>query len=213
MNKIVIITVIILTFLIVGGGIFLFMHKSRGVGGLNPAIQNENNKVGTTTLDSSKVLVVYFSGSGNTQKLAEAISNIVGGDFRRIEPVKPYPTGPDLYDYTKQERDNDERPKFKDLDINLENYDTIFVGYPIWWYTLPMILYTFFDEYDFAGKTIIPFNTHQGSDDGGTYTTIKNLEKDAIILDGLAVLGNQMAENQQNNVQTWLEKLGFNIKS
>ena len=81
----------------------------------------------------------------------------------------------ELFDYTKNERDNDERPELKDLEVNMDVYDVVFVGYPIWWYTLPMPIYTFFDKYDIDNKIIVPFNTHEGSGDGGTYSTIRIL--------------------------------------
>ena len=81
--------------------------------------------------------------------------------------------------------------------------------YPMWWYTLPMIMYTFFDEYDFAGKTIIPFNTHEGSGDGGTYETIKEFEPDATVLDGLAIRGGDMKSDQTSEVKAWLQEIGF----
>lgn len=137
MNKKVITIVIIIAILIIGCFFcFLFLNRDRS-NRLDNNIKNEKGKSwsGNINLDSSKVLVVYFSETGNTQKLAQLISDEVGGDFRRIETVKPYPTGEALFDYTKKERDNHERPKLKDLDINLDDYDVIFVGYPIWWGT------------------------------------------------------------------------------
>ena len=212
MNKKVIAIVIVIAVLIIGGvGCFLFLNRGGSVG-IDDNMQHENNKQGSGNIDlgNKKVLVVYFSETGNTQKLAKLISDEVGGDFRRIETVKSYPTGEALFDYTKNERDNDERPELKDLDINIDDYDVIFVGYPIWWYTLPMPIYTFFDNYDFSGKVIVPFNTHEGSGDGGTYSTIKGWEKDANVLDGLAIRGGDMEKDQTTRVQDWLKGLGFN---
>lgn len=188
--------------------IFMFTNNGGSVG-LDSSIQNEDNRSGNTTLDSDRVLVLYFSETGNTQKLANIIYNEVGGDFRRIEPVEAYPTGDALFDYTEEEADNDERPEFKDLDINIDDYDTIFVGYPIWWYQMPMIMYTFFDEYDLSGKTIVPFNTHEGSGDSGTYSDIQELEPDATVLDGLAIRGGDMESDNTETVRNWLEDLGF----
>ena len=86
----------------------------------------------------------------------------------------------------KKEHDEDQRPAIKN-EINVDSYDTIYIGYPMWWYTFPMIVYTFFDKYDFSGKTIIPFNTHMGSGNGGTYDTIRKLEPKAKVLTGLPV--------------------------
>ena len=212
MNKKVIAIVIVIAVLIIGGvGCFLFLNRGGSVG-IDDNMQHENNKQGSGNIDlgDKKVLVVYFSETGNTQKLAKLISDEIGGDFRRIETVKSYPTGEALFDYTKNERDNDERPELKDLDININDYDVIFVGYPIWWYTLPMPIYTFFETFDFSGKVIVPFNTHEGSGDGGTYSTIKGWEKDANVLDGLAIRGGDMEKNQTTRVQNWLKGLGFN---
>ena len=212
MNKKVINLVsIIAIILVIGIFAFLFLNRTH-TSGLDSNIQNENDKKSALdiNLGDKKVLVAYFSETGNTQKLAKLISDEVGGDFRRIETVKSYPTGQALFDYTKNERDNNERPELKDFDININDYDIIFIGYPIWWYTLPMPLYSFFDKYDLSGKTIVPFNTHEGSGDGGTYSTIKNLEKDAKVLNGLAIRGGDMASDQTNKVVNWLKGLDFN---
>lgn len=189
--------------------IFMFTNNGGSVG-LDSSIQNEDNKSGNTTLDSDRVLVLYFSETGNTQKLANIISNEVGGDFRRIEPVEAYPTGDALFDYTEEEANSDARPEFKDLDINIDDYDTIFVGYPkAVVYQMPMIMYTFFDEYDLSGKTIVPFNIHEGSGDSGTYSDIASLEPDADVVEGLAIRGGDMESDQTETVRNWLEDLGF----
>lgn len=210
-KKIIIITIVIAIILVVGVSIVLFKRWKKSNKNPNVNIENENNKEGNNIIDlnGKKVLVVYFSETGNTKKLAKIISDEVGGDFRKIETVKSYPTGEELFDYTKKERDNDERPELKDLRINMDDYDIIFVGYPIWWYTLPMPIYAFFGKYDFSGKTIVPFNTHEGSKDGGTYSTIKDWEPNAKVLDGLAIRGGNMNGDQSNVVRNWLKGLGF----
>ena len=97
----------------------------------------------------------------------------------------------------------------KELNIDLDKYDTIFVGYPIWWYQMPMAMYTFFDTYDFSGKTIVPFNTHEGSGVSGTNDDIKELEPKAKVLKSLAIRGGDMEENQMSTVEKWLNELGF----
>lgn len=206
----IIIAVVVIAIVAISAIFILNPSSSNSSNGLDSNIQNEDNRKGNTNLDSDKVLVLYFSETGNTQKLANLISTEVGGDFRRIEPETPYPTGDELFDYTEEEANSDARPKFKELDINLDDYDTIFVGYPIWWYQMPMIMYTFFDEYDFDGKTIVPFNTHEGSGDSGTYDEIQELEPNATVLDGLAIRGGDMESDQTETVRSWLEDLGFN---
>ena len=151
MKKFIYTFVIIIGIGLLIGSVFLFTHSSNSVG-LDVNIQNENNKEGVTNLDSNRVLVLYFSETGNTQQLAKTISNLVGGDFRRIEPVTPYPSGNELFSVTEEERDTNARPKSQDLHIQLDDYDTIFVRYPIWWYTLPMIMYTFLKNMIFLEK-------------------------------------------------------------
>lgn len=183
--------------------------------------ENTENSTG------KKILVIYFSsantsdvdvvssatpkagGAGATGYIANYIHSKVGGDIEKLTPVKDYDTSYNgTLDEAKAERDSDERPEFKELSVNPEDYDVIFVGYPMWWYTRPMIIYSFFDKYDFSGKTIIPFNTHEGSGDGGTYDEIKKDEPNATVLDGLAVRGNS-AEKSDKEIDSWLDSLGY----
>ena len=160
----------------------------------------------------SKCLVVYFSVYGTAKKTAEEIARQTGADLMEIEPVVPYDSDREHYNalakLAKQEHDTNASPAIKN-EIPIEDYDTIFVGYPMWCYTFPMILYTFFDKYDFSGKTIVPFNTHMGSRDGGTYRTIRQLEPNARVLDGLPMEMNQAERGDTKAVSRWLEKLGL----
>lgn len=198
--------------IVVGGIGYYFYSTQRNISvGINSSITDENQKVGTTSLDSSRVLVVYFSHGGNTQKLAKEVSDQVGGDFRRIETVKPYPEGDELYDYTKLEQDNDERPEIKDLNIDMSQYDTVFIGYPIWWYTYPQAILSFFDNYDVSNKTIIPFVTHGRSAMSGTEDDMREYLKDknVTVLDGLAVSRTDIEADQQKTVSDWLKNLGY----
>lgn len=158
---------------------------------------------------NSDILIVYFSETGNTEILAELIHEQVGGDMFRIEPVTPYPQGEELFDYTKAEQDNDERPEISGSVENMEQYDTVFIGYPIWWYEVPQIIKTFLDDYDLSGKKVIPFNTHEGSRDGGTYDYIAEQEPDADVLEGLPIRGGDMQKDQSETVKNWLEGLGY----
>ena len=194
-------------------GFYLYQNSDSPSVGINDSIVNEDGKEGSasTNLDSDKVLVVYFSHGGNTQKLAKEISDQVGGDFRRIEPVNAYPGGDELYDYTEQEQADDARPEIQDLNIDMSKYDTVFIGYPIWWYTYPQVILTFFDNYDLTGKTIVPFVTHGGSGMSGTEDDMREYlsDKDVTVLDGLAVSRNDIEEDQSQTVTNWLEELGF----
>lgn len=176
--------------------------------------------------EAERILVVYFSSAnttgpdvvsgatprvdeaGATVLLAQYVHDRVGGDIAPIIVVEDYPEDYDATaDQAKEEQDNDARPAFT-LDVDPEEYDTIFIGYPIWWYRLPMIMNTFFEAYDFSGKTIIPFNTHAGSRDGGTYSVIAELEPNATVLDGLAVSG-ETVEDAEADAATWLAALGY----
>ena len=161
---------------------------------------------------NAKNLTVYFSVSGNTERLANAIHENAGGDIIRIEPVNPYPVddyhNKSFTDQAQQEKTDGARPEIKDMDINLDEYDTIFVGYPIWWGSMPMAVYTFFDKYDLSNKTIAPFNTHEGSGAGDTHGEIMRLEPDATIVDCLSVYGSNTTEDQSDAVKSWLERIG-----
>lgn len=207
------ILIIIAVICIIGAGVGFYLYRTqRNVSvGLNTNIKDENGKKGNTSLDSSKVLVVYFSHGGNTQKLAKEVYDQVGGDFRRIEPIKAYPKGNKLYDYTKDEQEKNERPGFKDLDIDINQYETIFIGYPIWWYTYPQIILSFFDSYDLSNKTIVPFVTHGGSGMSGTQEDMKDYLKDknVTVKEGLAVSRTDIEKNQEVTVKSWLKELGY----
>lgn len=173
---------------------------------------------------SGKILVAYFSRAGenysvgvvekgNTELLAEIVAEETGGDIFKIETVKEYPSSYDeMLTIVREENTAQERPELKTVIENFDSYDTIFVGYPIWWADMPMLMYTFFESYDFSGKTIVPFNTHEGSGQSGTVSTIKKLCPNAEVLNGFAVRGS-VAQNDgdtaRTTVQTYLSDNGF----
>lgn len=157
-----------------------------------------------------KNLVIYFSIFGSTKQFAEMVHDKVGGDIKELKPIRPYEKEyKPLLAFSKQEVDNGILTPFEELNIDISDYDNIFVGYPMWWYTYPPILKNFFKKYDMTGKTIIPFNTHEGSGTGGTYQMIRNDVPEAKVLEGLAIRGGSMNEKQRSNVYKWLENLGF----
>ncbi|MBE6742396.1 MAG: flavodoxin [Ruminococcaceae bacterium] len=161
------------------------------------------------TVDAISSATPYFDGVASTEYLAQYINKKVGGDIAKITPVKDYPEDYNgTADAAKVQNDKDERPEFQKLEVNPEDYDVIFVGYPMWWYTLPMIMYTFFDTYDFSGKTVIPFNTHEGSGDGGTYDEIQDFEPNATVLEGFNVRGNS-ADKADSDLDEWLAGLNY----
>lgn len=154
-------------------------------------------------------LVVYFTKSGNTERLATTIYENVGGDIARINPVIVYP---DSYDETsivaKREQQEKARPEYEDLGVDLADYDTVFLGYPNWWGGMPMIVYTFLENNDFDGKTIIPFVTHEGSGFGDSIEEIKRVANGATVLEGLGLLGSDTLRDTSDTVKDWLRKIG-----
>lgn len=158
----------------------------------------------------AKKLVVYFSVYGTAKIVAEEIAKQSGADMVEIEPVVPYDCNRDHYNalarLAKKEHDEVARPAIKNR-INIQDYDQVYIGYPMWWYTFPMIIYTLFDQYDFSDKTIIPFNTHMGSGDGGTYEIIKELEPNAIILEGFPIEMSDAEKGVKDAVGRWLSRL------
>lgn len=156
---------------------------------------------------AEKVLVLYFSQSGNTEAVANIIHDEIGGDIIKLETVQIYPSDyNELVDYAQQEKNKNARPELKTKINNIEQYDTIFLGYPNWWGDMPMPIYTFLDEYDLSGKTIAPFITHGGSGLSGTPNKIKKEEPNAIVTEGLAISGSS-ARNSQNTVKDWISKI------
>jgi len=137
----------------------------------------------------SRKLVAYFSASGVTASVAQILSESIGADLFRIEPEVPY-TKADLDWMDKTSRSTLEmsnpnsRPAIERKCENMDEYDTIFVGFPIWWYVAPTIINTFLESYDLTGKTIIPFATSGGSDMGKTNEKLLHSCKNAILLEG-----------------------------
>ena len=159
-----------------------------------------------------KTLVLYFSVYGTAKAVAEEIARQTGADLLEIEPKVPYDSDRNHYSalarLAKREHDEDRRPELRN-ELPISDYDTVFLGYPMWWYTFPMILYTLFEHYDFSGKTLIPFNTHMGSGDGGTYSTIRELCPKANVLPGLPVEMSDAERGVEKPVETWLKNLNY----
>ena len=145
---------------------------------------------------------------GNTQFIATEIQKNLGGDLFAIETTQDYPgTHDELLEFAYNEKSDNARPELATHIENLDNYDYIFIGYPNWNADLPMPLYSFFDEYDFSGKTIIPFVTHGGSGFSGTIQTIEELEPNATVIEaGLSISRNNVADAQAD-VKAWTDSL------
>lgn len=212
MSKKVLMIIMIVVLAVVGVSLSVVINKKQNddvIQNDNQLSNNENEKEQFDTTNK-EILIAYFSQAGNTDKLANTIHEQVGGDLFRIEPVNPYPTNmQELLDYTEKEQDDGIKPDIKEKIENIDEYDTIFIGYPIWWYEVPQIIKTFLDQYDLSGKTIVPFNTHNGSGHGGTYKYIEEQEPNAIVLEGLPISGSSMNQDQSKKVKDWLADIGF----
>ena len=167
---------------------------------------------GVDTVSGASRVVVDGEVLGNTQYIAQLIHQETGGDLFRIETVQDYPGSHDaLLDYAYNELSENARPELASQIENPDNYDVIFLGYPNWNSDLPMPLYTFLEEYDFSGKTIIPFTTHGGSGLSRTVQTIQELQPDAAVVEsGLSISRNNVPD-AQSEVSDWIA--GLNITS
>ena len=180
---------------------------------------SNNNSVSTQApaVQGKRILVAYFSRAdentggvgyiekGNTRILAEMAADITKGDLFEIKTIKPYPKEyRPATEVAKQEKENNERPEINGPLPDMSQYDVIFLGYPIWWSDLPMGVYTFLEKENFAGKTIIPFCTHEGSGIGNTERFIAETTK-AKVLPGLEMRGKK-AQTQQAEARKDMEK-------
>lgn len=160
-----------------------------------------------TEVGKKKILIAYFSRTGNTRTMARLISEKVGGDLIELQVVEAYPED---YEAVKEramrELNNGLIPALKTKVGNLGAYDVIFVGTPIWWGTISAPVKSFLSEYDLSGKTIAPFITHQGSFLGRSVADIKALCPRSTLQDGLAVWGKD-AKTAQNEVAAWVRGL------
>lgn len=153
-------------------------------------------------------LIAYFSWSGNTETVAQEIQAQTGADLFEIVPAEPYTDDyNELLDIAQEEQSSDTRPAIAET-VDLSGYDTVYLGFPNWWGDMPMILYTFLDEYDLSGKTIAPFNTSGGSGFSGSLDTIAEMEPEAEITEGIS-LGDGEAEDCADVVEEWLANIGM----
>ena len=163
-------------------------------------------------VQNHKALVAYFSATGTTKGVAEHIANGLNADIYEIVPEEPY-TDADL-DYndnnsrtTIEMNDPDARPVISGSVENMEQYDTVFIGYPIWWGEAPRIASTFMESYDFSGKTIVPFCTSGGSGIGSSASNLERLTSGATWLDGRRLNGS----DSQDTVMEWVNGLDLNL--
>jgi flavodoxin len=184
---------------------------------MNVRKRNEND---------SKCLIAYFSRSGNnyvngtimnlpvgnTEVVAKMIQEMTGGDLFHIEAVNRYPEDyTETTDVAQEELRTNARPKLTSHLESMVSCDVIFLGYPNWWGTMPMPVFTFLEEYDFSGKTIFPFCTHEGSGLARSVSDIRKLCPQSTVLDGLAIRGGDV-KNAQDEVSVWLREIGMTAK-
>lgn len=194
---------------------------SGGGGGETVSVPTDSDKIliayftaaensGVDAVASASVTDIDGSAVGLTRAVADMIQDETGGELFSIRTSVVYPANrDDLINYAAQEQEEDARPELTSHIDDLDQYDVIFVGYPNWWADLPMAVYSFFDEYDFSGKTIIPFNVHNGSQFSGTIETIQELEPDADVIENGFTVSEQEAADAAGDVASWLADLGF----
>lgn len=170
-----------------------------------------DNNSGNTDIEevvpgtNHKILVAYFSWGGNTQHLAQTIADATGADLFRIETVNPYPTDyNECTEVAREELDNGVRPELNDTMENLDDYDVVFVGCPVWWHTAPMAIWSFLEnsEHDFSDKIIVPFCTYASTYREETLAKIVELTPNSLHLQGFGTTG-----RNTNGVENWLRTI------
>lgn len=147
---------------------------------------------------------------GTTEYVAQVIAQATGGNLFEIKTKHTYPTQTHkaLIDYAKEEKQSKTYPEIANKIPNIEQYDVIFVGYPNWWYDMPMVIYTLMREYDFSGKTIVPFVTHGGSGFDDSVATIQSLQPQAKV-NPLPAISNKRAASSKEAIEKWLSQQGY----
>lgn len=171
-----------------------------------PAQQNDTNRVVTSP---ERVLIAYFSLSGNTRLIARDIQNLVGGDLFEIKTVRQY--GPDFDAAVEQAREDlrtNARPELVSKVTNMQAYDVVFVGFPNWVGTMPMAVYSFLEQHNFTGKKIVPFCTHGTSGVGNTVSDLKKLNLQAEIQPHIGIYRNDV-KTAETVVAEWLRAMGY----
>ncbi|MDR0418861.1 MAG: flavodoxin [Prevotellaceae bacterium] len=159
------------------------------------------------TSAQKKILVVYYSWGGNTQEMANQIGDAAKADIFQIVPAIPYPADyKECAEQAKKEISSNHKPALKSKPNSIDSYDVIFVGSPNWWSTIAPPAATFLSSYDFSGKTIVPFITHEGTRMGSSVADIKKLCPKSTILDGLPIRGGSVKKSKEQ-VEKWLREI------
>lgn len=171
-------------------------------------LSEDVNTDGVDAIGGASIVVNEGEVLGNTQYMAQIIQNSIGGELFEIRTVQNYPRDHEpLVDQAANEQDDNLRPELSTKVENINDYDVIFIGYPNWWGDMPMPLYTFLEEYDLSGKTIVPFSTHGGSGFSSTINTIEDLQPNAtVITDALTISRNNIAD-AASEITDWVNEL------
>lgn len=154
---------------------------------------------------NEKILIAYFSRTGNTKKLAEQIQSLTGGNLVQIETEREYPQEYHMAtEAAKHEKEIDARPALKTKIDNMNEYDVVFIGFPIWWSYTPMAIATFIESYDLSGKTIIPFCTHGGGGVGEAFSHVTKLTPNSIHSEGFIISGSRVS-SAEPDIEKWLK--------
>ena len=169
----------------------------------------QKNSGSDSAVSSPRILVAYFSMSGNTRLIAQDIQRMTGGDIFEIKAVGEY--GPDFDSAVEQAREelrNGARPELRAKVADMQDYDVVFVGFPNWVGTMPMAVFSFLEQYDFTGKILVPFCTHGTGGIDNTISDLKKLNIDAEIREHIDFYRNDV-KNAEEPVRNWLRELGY----
>lgn len=165
---------------------------------------------GVDAASSASYSNINGEAKGRIRALADMIQAETDGELFSIQTSVVYPAdGRELIDYADQEQSDNVRPELTSHIENLDTYDTIFIGYPNWWYDMPQAMYSFFDEYDFSGKTIIPFNSHNGSRFSNTIETIQELEPNANVITYGFTVNERDVPDAADDIAEWIDGLEY----
>ena len=214
-KKIIALIVAIIVITLVGVGVLLINSKPNNESSSNNSssklkensIDTEESNNNKNTNNSKRVAVIYFSASGTTKSVAETISNVTGADLIEIVPKEKY-TSADLNWNDSKSRtsiecnDSESRPEIANT-INVDSYDVIYLGYPIWWGDVPHIILTFMDNYKLDSKTVIPFCTSGGTGISGSMNTLKGYNKNVNWIDG------KRLSTSSSEINSWINSLNY----
>jgi len=169
-----------------------------------------NTQTQTQAQTEQKVLIVYFSHSGNTKAVAQYIQSFVGGDLAQIKTEQAYTDDQDaLLAQAREEFNNNFRPALANKIENLENYDTVFLGFPIWFSSVPMVILTFLETHDLSNKTVIPFSTRGGGNIGESVERVRKALPNSTVLDGFHDINRANFSQARELTENWMKNAGY----